>query len=146
MTARAYRETGFFVVRFDKEFEDFGTFNQNMDYPEVIENRYLFTEKDGKLVNGLRGVYTHQSDWLGAVRSERIDPVVDFDWDWYRPADDIDVKDYQVTWTGKLKAPETGSYLLGLQSDDGARLWLDGELVIDDWGPHGYSMTPTQKT
>ncbi|MFR0895190.1 MAG: glycoside hydrolase domain-containing protein [Alistipes onderdonkii] len=45
----------------------------------------------------------------------------------------------------KLKAPETGSYLLGLQSDDGARLWLDGELVIDDWGPHGYSMTPTQK-
>lgn len=145
MTARAYRETGFFVVRFDKEFEDFGTFNQNMDYPEVIENRYLFTEKDGKLVNGLRGVYTHQSDWLGAVRSERIDPVVDFDWDWYRPADDIDVKDYQVTWTGKLKAPETGSYLLGLQSDDGARLWLDGELVIDDWGPHGYSMTPTQK-
>lgn len=104
-----------------------------MDYPEVIENRYLFTEKDGKLVNGLRGVYTHQSDWLGAVRSERIDPVVDFDWDWYRPADDIDVKDYQVTWTGKLKAPETGSYLLGLQSDDGARLWLDGELVIDDW-------------
>ena len=129
MTARAYRETGFFVVRFDKEFEDFGTFNQNMDYPEVIENRYLFTEKDGKLVNGLRGVYTHQSDWLGAVRSERIDPVVDFDWDWYRPADDIDVKDYQVTWTGKLKAPETGSYLLGLQSDDGARLWLDGELV-----------------
>lgn len=70
---------------------------------------------------------------------------MDFDWDWYRPADDIDVKDYQVTWTGKLKAPETGSYLLGLQSDDGARLWLDGELVIDDWGPHGYSMTPTQK-
>lgn len=143
-TARAYRETGFFVVRFDRDFEEFGTFSQNTDYPEVIENRYLFTEQDGRLVNGLRGVYTHRSGWLGDVRSERIDPVVDFDWDWYRPADDIDVKDYQVSWTGKLRAPETGEYRLGLQSDDGARLWLDGRLVIDDWGPHGYSLTPTQ--
>lgn len=146
MTARAYRETGYFVVRFDRDFEEFGTFNQNLDYPEVIENRYLFTEQDGQLVNGLRGVYTHRSGWLGDVRSERIDPVVDFDWDWYRPADDIDVKDYQVTWTGKLQAPETGEYLIGLQSDDGARLWIDGRLVIDDWGPHGYSMTPVQRS
>lgn len=144
-TARAYRETGYFVVRFDRDFADYGTFNQNMDYPEVIENRYLFTEQEGKMVNGLRGVYTHRSPWQGDIRSERIDPVIDFDWDWYRPADDIDVKDYQVTWSGQLLAPESGEYLLGLQADDGARLWLDGELLIDDWGPHGYSMTPVQR-
>lgn len=144
-TARAYRETGYFVVRFDKDFEEFGTFNQNLDYPEVIEQKYLFAEQDGKPVNGLLGVYTHDSPWQGPVRSERIDPVVDFDWDWYRPADDIDVKDYRVTWTGRLCPPVSGSYLLGLQADDGARLWLDGELLIDDWGPHAFGLHPVQK-
>lgn len=145
LTARGSRETGYFVVRFDREFEEWGTFNQNSDHPEVIEQKYLFTEQAGRQINGLRGVYTHRSPWLGDVRSERVDPVVDFDWDWYRPADDIDVRDYRVTWTGKLCPPETGRYLLGLQSDDGARLWIDGKRVIDDWEPHEFRLRPTQR-
>ena len=36
-----------------------------------------------------------------------------------------------MRWTGKLTPPRSGLYALGLRSDDGSRLYLDGKLVID---------------
>lgn len=30
-----------------------------------------------------------------------------------------------------------GDYTLEVISDDGARVWADGELVLDAWAPHG---------
>jgi putative alpha-1,2-mannosidase len=144
LSARAYRESGYFIVQFDKDFECFGTFNQNLDYPEVIESKYLFTQNGDHKVNGLKAVYTQNSSVFGRLRSERIDPVIDFDWDWYKPADDFDFDNYNVTWSGKLVPPVTGEYIIGLQSDDGARLYIDGKLVIDDWAAHTYSLHPKQ--
>jgi hypothetical protein len=29
-----------------------------------------------------------------------------------------------------------GDYTLTVISDDGARVWMDGEVVLDDWAPH----------
>lgn len=143
VSARAYRTSGYFVIKFDKDIESYGTFSQNMDYPEVIEEEYLFTEKDGKLVNGLKGVYTQSSEAFGELKTERIDPVIDFNWDWYKPADDFLFNNYNVTWTGKLKAPVTGKYSLGLQADDGARLYINDKLVLDDWSSHSFSFKPS---
>jgi len=39
--------------------------------------------------------------------------------------------------TGALAAPAEGTYVFRLTSDDGAKLWIDGELVIDHDGWHG---------
>lgn len=40
---------------------------------------------------------------------------------------------------GYLKIPKDNNYLLRLVSDDGSKLWLDGELLIDHDGLHGDS-------
>lgn len=40
---------------------------------------------------------------------------------------------FSIRWTGKLKAPQAGTYTLGVKMDDGARLWIDGKLVAEDW-------------
>ena len=40
------------------------------------------------------------------------------------------------TFDGFLQVPEDDVYTLALQSDDGARLWLDGELLVDNDGLH----------
>lgn len=39
--------------------------------PEVIEEKYLFTQKEGKWVNGLKWVYTQDSKGVGHLRSEK---------------------------------------------------------------------------
>ena len=40
---------------------------------------------------------------------------------------------FSVRWQGTLVAPEDGEYELGLDGDDGYRLFLDGKAVIDNW-------------
>jgi glucose/arabinose dehydrogenase len=67
----------------------------------------------------------------------RVDRHVSFNWGAGSPAPGVVPADgFTVRWTGLLEAAATGRHLLHVRSDDGARLWLDGELVIDDWGPH----------
>ncbi len=42
-----------------------------------------------------------------------------------------------MRWLGRIRIDEKGLYTFGLSSDDGSRLWIDGELVVDNWGLHG---------
>jgi len=40
---------------------------------------------------------------------------------------------FSARWTGELVAAESGEHEIGLEGDDGFRLWLDGRLVVEDW-------------
>lgn len=44
---------------------------------------------------------------------------------------------FALRFTGYAKAPEAGIYLVRLRSDKGAKLWIDGQLVVDNDGLHG---------
>jgi hypothetical protein len=46
---------------------------------------------------------------------------------------------FAARWTGQIDPPASGTYRLTTVSDDGVRLWLDGKLVIENWGDHGPS-------
>ena len=46
-------------------------------------------------------------------------------------------EDFALVFEGLLTVPETGVYRLTLSSDDGSRLWIGKELVVDDDGVHG---------
>lgn len=49
---------------------------------------------------------------------------------------------FSVRWTGFLQAPHDGNYVFTTLSDDGARLWIDGQKLIDNWTPH----SPTENS
>jgi alpha-D-xyloside xylohydrolase len=36
-----------------------------------------------------------------------------------------------------MTMPDDGEYEIGAEGDDGVRVWLDGKIVVDDWGRHG---------
>jgi hypothetical protein len=62
---------------------------------------------------------------------------VDFDWGFDPPAMGLPSDNFSVRWTGTVIARATGNYTFETVSDDGIRLWLGGQLVIDHWTAHG---------
>ncbi|USQ98034.1 glycoside hydrolase family 3 protein [Caulobacter sp. RL271] len=42
-------------------------------------------------------------------------------------------KNASARWTGYLTAPETGEYRLRFASENGYRIWIDDQLIVDEW-------------
>jgi beta-glucosidase len=86
---------------------------------------------------GLLGEYFGNEEWKGEPSLVRVDPEIDWDWGPGGPGGWDRVDHFSIRWTGTITAPETGRYALGVTSDDGSWLYLDGQLVVDNGGQHG---------
>ena len=94
----------------------------------------FFHEKDGKKVPGLIGQYFNNITLEGHPVMTRIDPNIEFRWTLFSPNPDSTNPDfYAARWEGNLIAPETGDFKIGFYGDDGYRLYLDGQLILDNW-------------
>jgi len=88
---------------------------------------------------GLLGQYYHSAgggpptDPWETLVMERLDPTVNFNWAAGSPDPSVNVDNFSVRWTGEIEVPTTGSYTFYTQTDDGVRLWVGGELIIDNW-------------
>lgn len=85
--------------------------------------------------DGLVGRYYPGKDWNQEAFS-RIDPQVDFEWGPEAPVSEIPADAFSVRWEGLLQPKFSEFHLLQLVSDDLARLWINGQLIIDEWSPH----------
>ncbi|WP_315814256.1 PA14 domain-containing protein [Paraflavitalea speifideaquila] len=87
---------------------------------------------------GLKAEYYKGITLRGKPDYVRQDPNIAYDW--FRRSPDgvpgFPGDYYSVRWTGRLKAPVTGTYIFYTTSDDGVRFWLNDSLLIDDWGRH----------
>jgi len=86
--------------------------------------------------HGLKGEYFANINLEGAPVLTRVDSTVDFGWGHGSPAPVLPQDSFSVRWTGTLRAPATGRYTLRTINDDGVRLYVDGNLLIDDWTDH----------
>jgi beta-glucosidase len=83
---------------------------------------------------GLKGEYYANIDLRGDPLFTRIDPRVEFQWTLNSPDPEKLAADfYSVRWSGRLKAPISGPGRLGVEGNDGYRLYIDGRLLIDNW-------------
>lgn len=99
----------------------------------TIGPEFLSTTENGKSVPGLRGEYFDNIRLEGSPAVARIDEQVQFGWTLFSPHPALAYDWYSVRWTGKLQAPRSGTYRLGVEGNDGYRLYLDGKLLIDNW-------------
>jgi hypothetical protein len=65
--------------------------------------------------------------------STRIDPVLEFPLSSGSPGIGVNVDNFSVRWEGKIKALYTETYTFYVTHDDGAKLWVNGTLVVDNW-------------
>jgi beta-glucosidase len=67
---------------------------------------------------------------------KRSESDVNFDWGMNNPAPGVPADQFSARWTGKLVPTVSGKYRFGAIADDGARIYLDGKLIAEDWTDH----------
>ncbi len=100
-----------------------------------VEPQY-FTKVEGTDKTGFKGEYFDNMKLSGTPVVTRTDSVIDFSFGADPPASGLSADQFSVRWRGKIIPPDT-IYHIGTSTDDGSRLYLDGELLIDDWTEHG---------
>jgi glucose/arabinose dehydrogenase len=85
--------------------------------------------------NGLAATYYDNANFTGATVS-RVDPTVGLDWGTGAPAPGIGADTFSVRWTGQVQAQFSQTYTFYTQSDDGVRLWVNGQPLVNNWTDH----------
>jgi uncharacterized protein YraI len=79
-----------------------------------------------------RGEYYPNADLAGAPAVVRNDVAIGFDWGTGSPATNIPADNFSARWT-RTTSFDGGLYRFHAVMDDGARVYVDGNLVIDQW-------------
>ncbi|MEM9064770.1 MAG: glycoside hydrolase family 3 C-terminal domain-containing protein [Planctomycetota bacterium] len=99
----------------------------------------LISADPGSGVPAWRGEYYPNLEFEGKP-VVRYDSTVDFDLGDRGGLTGIERTNFSVRWTGTISVPVSGNYTFRLGSDDGTRLYVDGERVIDHWWDHAYEV------
>jgi len=101
--------------------------------PATIAADYLRTP-DGQ--PGLAGQYFEGRNFE-VPKGKVVDKVIDHSWPAPPlatiPAGLSQLDDFSARWNGTLEAPEDGEYEIGVEGDDGYRLYLDDAVVLERW-------------
>ena len=100
---------------------------------------WSFTVRQGG--TGLQGEYFQWSGISPPTRSEafsrlvttRIDPQINFNWGYGSPDPLLGADKFSVRWTGEVEVAFADIYTFYTTTDDGVRLWIDDQQVIDKW-------------
>jgi beta-glucosidase len=105
-----------------------------------VPGEFLSTTKDGKQVKGLQGEYFNNVTFSGQPALTRVDEAIRFQWTLFSPDPaKINYDFFSARWTGKLQSPVTGNYKIGIDGNDGYRLYINNKLIIDNWKKQSYS-------
>ena len=64
-----------------------------------------------------------------------VEPVVDFDWRTAAPERTLNAEHLAARWNGSVQSQYTDTYEFAIATDGGARLSINGQLLINDWTP-----------
>ncbi|WP_316845429.1 glycoside hydrolase family 3 C-terminal domain-containing protein [Pedobacter psychrodurus] len=100
-----------------------------------IDSQFLSTNQK----SGLAGTYYKGLNFSGKPIKEVNDKTVNFSWTLYPPDEQLQLDDYSLRWEGNIKVPQNVDVNIGLEGNDGYRLYLDNQLIIDHWDKRSFS-------
>ena len=92
---------------------------------EPLESRVLFSA-------GLSGAYFSNADLTG-FKLDRTDSTINFNWGTYPISPTVPATVTSAKWTGFIEPQYSETYTLTTTSDDGSRVYINGQLVVNNW-------------
>ncbi len=102
----------------------------------VVSSTYL---RDLQNNEGLSAAYYNNISLSGNPAVEKTVKNIDFLWTLSGPDRVIKTNFYSARWQGTIHSPRTGHFNIGLEGDDGFRLYINNKLLIDNWKKVSYS-------
>jgi hypothetical protein len=84
---------------------------------------------------GLKTEFFNNEDLTGDV-VEQLDPTIDYRWEGVSPVAGIDAHTFSIRWTGTITPRYSEHYTFSTRSDDGIRVTIGGQRIIDNWTTH----------
>jgi glucose/arabinose dehydrogenase len=135
-------------------FENTGRANAQLEWSSASQGRQVVAATQlystppppptGGNGNGLSGTYYDNINFTNPVLT-RTDASVDFNWGNGSPAANIANDTFSVVWTGQVQALFSETYTFFTNTDDGVRLFVNGQPVINqliDQAPTTVNGTP----
>jgi beta-glucosidase len=104
-----------------------------------IVNQTQFVATPGGTA-GLKGEYFDNEEFKGKPALARTDQRIDFHWGEGSYRDGGPADHFAVRWTGYFVPQTEDDYRFYTSADDGVRLYINDEMVIDDWRRHGETL------
>lgn len=108
-----------------------GAMNHSIVAPATATT-YTATYQEIQTTNGLNATYYDNLDFSGTSVT-RVDPTIDFDWGFSSPNPAISPDTFVASWVGQVDPQYSQTYTFYTNSDDGVRLWVDNQLIINKW-------------
>lgn len=114
-------------------FESGGTAVASLSYSQINPTPVPPTIP---IITDYRGEYYNNISLDGSPVLVRNDEAIDFVWGSSSPAPNVvDSDRFSVRWTGTVNL-SPGTYTFTATVDDGVRLWVNSQRIIDEWGVH----------
>ncbi|WP_295125267.1 glycoside hydrolase family 3 N-terminal domain-containing protein [uncultured Chitinophaga sp.] len=106
---------------------------------EVLPARQLSHYEGSELKKGLQYSIYDNIQLQGTPVQAGVDDKIDKYWTFMRPTEKLAQDFYSVKWEGVFTADSTGNYKIGLTGNDGYRLYLNDQLLIDNWAKRSFN-------
>lgn len=115
-----------------------------LDYPMTAGNHAIrleyFEDRGNALVNlrwtrqdfGWLGSYYNNRDMGGDPVLQRYDAEINFEWGDGSPANEVNADNFSARWLRRLTL-DGGVYRFSAEADEGVRVWINEELILDGW-------------
>ena len=92
----------------------------------------VFTD-EARTTPGLKGEVFRNANLEGASAATRTDRFLSLHWSTDQPLAGVPAENVSIRWTGILAWPSDEEVNLGIAAQGGFRLFLDDQLVLDEW-------------
>lgn len=123
-----------------------GVHRWRIDGLDTVAEQSIPIVWNAPVIAGLRGEYFETADLdSAAVRTIRTDSTVNFAWGAVIPTGTMiaAADTWSARWSGFVTPLYSQTYTFYTNTDDGARLWVNGKLIIDQWMNTGVEQSGT---